>query len=295
PDPLPGMVGSVSLILLTTKVSSVAHLSHEEIERLEQASITTDAALREREARHIHSLDQVRQALTGEQVRERRVDELVADDIKDVKLVVTVGGDGTVLAVASLLKEIPVIAVNSDPERSVGHFTRCLADDFARLLAGWRDNQYQVQPLPRLELCLNEQPQRHLILNDCLVTNCNPAAMTRYRICWDDTEEQQASSGVWVSTAAGSTAAIHSAGAEPVPADQDALLFQVREPYEGHRPVRLRGGRALPPRPLTLTAAMPGIRCYIDGSHYYQSLPAGATAHFTASAYPLRLLSLPSA
>ncbi|MFW5846473.1 MAG: NAD(+)/NADH kinase, partial [Planctomycetota bacterium] len=234
----------MNLILLVSKVPSMAHLSHEELQRLELADITSDVQLREREARHMHSLDRVRRALAGMEVRERRVDELGTDDIKDVNLVVTVGGDGTVLAVAGLLKEIPIIAVNSDPDRSVGHFTRCVTEDFPTMLEAWRNNQHHMQALPRLELCLNEQPQRHLILNDCLVTNCNPAAMTRYRIHWDGREEQQASSGVWVSTAAGSTAAIHSAGTRSVAPDQEALLFQVREPYEGHAPVRVRGGRA---------------------------------------------------
>jgi NAD+ kinase len=280
----------MATILLVGKVPAVAHLAHEDVLRLEQAGATNLQHLRESEHQHHASLDAVRLALRGQTLRERRVDELHQENMRDVDLVVSVGGDGTVLALAAIVTDIPVLAVNSDPARSVGHFTRAQAKDFPALLAAWQEQCASEQRIPRLGLTIDDQPCQHHILNDCLFTNCNPAAMTRYRMDWDGLQEQQFSSGVWIATGAGSTAAIHSAGMPPCCPDQAALLFQVREPYEGRGVIRLRRGVAKPPRPLTLTAAMPGIRCYIDGSHYFQSLPAGATARFEASPYPLKLV-----
>ncbi|MFW5829584.1 MAG: NAD(+)/NADH kinase [Planctomycetota bacterium] len=278
-------------VLLVGKVPSIYSLNDEDLDRLADAAITDPDSLREREAQHLDSLDRVRQALNGCRIRERRVDELRSDDLAGIDLVVCVGGDGTVLAVAGLLPAVPLLAVNSDPSRSVGHFTRYRDHEMGACLERLRSGAAEVEAIPRLTACVGEQPACHHILNDALFTNENPAAMTRYRLRIDQQTELQHSSGVWISTGAGSTAAIHSAGLDPISPHESALLFLVREPYQGRGPLRLLRGRHLPPQTLELTAAATGIRLYIDGSHSWLPVPAGITAHFSASPYPLRLVA----
>ena len=46
-------------------------------------------------------------------------------DFKNVDLVCSLGGDGTFLKTASMIKSnrLPIVGVNTDPTRSVGHLT----------------------------------------------------------------------------------------------------------------------------------------------------------------------------
>jgi NAD+ kinase len=55
--------------------------------------------------------------------------------------------------------------------------------------------------------------------------------MTRYRLSVDGREEAQRSSGLWIATAAGSTAGIRSAGGRRMPLTSRRIQFLVREPY----------------------------------------------------------------
>jgi NAD+ kinase len=139
-----------------------------------------------------------------------------------------------------------------------------------------------------------DKGQPRAILNECLFASANPAAMSRYVLINGDQRESQRSSGVWVSTAAGSTAAIRSAGAEPIEAHRSALLFQVREPFQGRAPMTLLGGQQVPPSGLSLMPAMPGISVFIDGPHFKRSVPPGSIVSFAASPIPLQLLCLPT-
>lgn len=82
-----------------------------------------------------------------------------------------------------------------------------------------------------------------LALNDVLFCNSHPAASSRYvlsvlhksheyperwvQVC----SESHISSGVWVATAAGSTAAISSYGLQRLPLESGRFLLAVREPY----------------------------------------------------------------
>ena len=62
--------------------------------------------------------------------------------------------------------------------------------------------------------------------------NTNPAATTRYKVSHKGQEEDHKSSGIWVSTPLGSTAAINAAGASPLEATQRDCQYWVRELYQ---------------------------------------------------------------
>ena len=72
---------------------------------------------------------------------------------------------------------------------------------------------------------------RSPILNDFLYANCTPAETTSYRISLGDQRERHKSSGIWIATAAGSTAAINAAGGVRQKIDESLFQFYVREPY----------------------------------------------------------------
>ena len=275
-------------ILFIPKTPLVERLPGAAIARLDASGAMSEAKLRESAARQQAAISMVRTALASYEVRERRIDELTADDASSVDLVVTAGGDGTVFTANTLCADVPFLTVNSDPQGSLGHFTRARAEDVPRVLDTWNRGVCAYQTIPRLR-CRTETADVRL-LNDVLFTNQNPAAMSRYLLDDGSACEKQRSSGVWVSTAAGSTAGIHSAGMDPIFALQPALLFKVREPFQAFGRFKLLEGRQLPPRGLRLTAVVPGMALYIDGPNITVPLAPGESAEFSAAAEPMRLV-----
>lgn len=275
-------------VLVVTKTPLAARLERADLDRLRLSGVLDEGRLQAAHAQHLETLAAVRAALAGADVRERSVDEVTAADASGIELVVTVGGDGTVFAANTLGIDVPYLTVNSDPVGSVGHFTRARAATMAEAYARWRDGAAQLESVPRLLARVAGRSWR--VLNDCLFSSTNPAAMTRYLLEVDGRRERQRSSGVWVATGAGSTAAIHSAGADPVEAHLPALLFRVREPFDAQGRVEIRGGTQTPPRSLQLTPAAPGVALYVDGPNITVPLAAGATVSFSAEAPPLLLV-----
>jgi NAD+ kinase len=276
-------------ILLVTKTPLARRLPSEDLDRLRRSRAVDPDRLAAAAAHHQDTLDSVRAALSDDQVVERSVEDLRAHDADAAALVITVGGDGTVFTANTLRTKAPFLTVNSDPTSSIGHFTRARAETFRDLLARWRSRTARLEAVPRLEVRVGDRSWR--ILNDCLLSSHNPAAMTRYLLEVDGRGEQQRSSGVWVATAAGSTAAIHSAGADPVEPHLPALLFRVREPFQSQAPATVLAGAQLPPRGLRLTPSIPGVALYIDGPNITVPLPPGATAEFNGSHDPLMLIA----
>lgn len=276
-------------ILLVAKQPLLERLAHSDTARLTGNTSLGLAALRAAAQSHYAVLARIASAMSGHDLRHRRIDELHASDADDRDLVVTVGGDGTVFALGSLHATRPTITVNSDPSRSVGHSTRCTAEGFPALFAAFLGGRHRIEPIHRLELSIDGRPPQRF-LNDCLFTSSNPAAVTRYILIHDGQQEAQISSGVWISTAAGSTGAIRSAGMQPLPRTDQALLFKVREPFQGLNQFHILEGCQRPPRGLTLIATMPGLECYLDGSHRRVALTYAAEVRFSASAEPLPLV-----
>jgi NAD+ kinase len=276
-------------VLLVAKRPMLERLGGPDTARLTRNPAVSLDALRAAAEAHNAVLATVVAALVADDVRQRRIDDLRPGDADDRDLVVTVGGDGTVFALGALHATRPTITVNSDPSRSVGHSTRCTGSGFAALLAAFRAGRHRVEPIHRLQLAV-DGGRAHCILNDCLLTSRNPAAVTRYIIDADGQREAQMSSGVWISTASGSTGAIRSAGMEPLDRTDHALLFKVREPFQGLKPVRLLDGCQRPPRGLTLITTMPGIDCYLDGPYRRVELAYGAEVRFAPSPDPLTLV-----
>lgn len=279
-------------VLLIAKLPLAGRLTSDEAARLITCGAYDPGAITQAAATHALALDRVRAVLAGPgelQIIERRVDQVRSEDALGIDLIVTVGGDGTVLTANALGADVPMLTVNSDPGGSVGHYTRATIATVGELAARWRSGEARHEPLARLTVSAGAASRT--ILNDCLITNINPAATSRYWIQAGDDGEMQRSSGVWVSTAAGSTGAIRSAGAEPVPSHDEALLWKVREPFEARGRFRLLSGRQRPPVGLDFIAAIPGMSLYLDGPNFTIGLEAGVRVTIRPAPTPLVLLA----
>ena len=118
-------------------------------------------------------------------------------------LVVTLGQDGLVANTAKYIGKQPVVAVNPDPERFDGILLPFVPDQTRLALTGVISGEYCVRSVTLAEACLSDG-QRLLAFND-LFLGAHPHVTARYRIRWAKAEEPQSSSGVLVSTGAGST------------------------------------------------------------------------------------------
>ena len=136
--------------------------------------------------------------------------------------------------------------------------------------------------------------------------------MTSYTLDIGSVSEPQRSSGLWIATAAGSTAAICAAGGRNPPLRSRKLQYLVREPYNGGRcRYRLRKGIVGPETLLVVTSKTRRGRLFIDGPHLrfslasvwrspsrrrprlcgsWSSMAAGAGGFDTLSRHELRLL-----
>lgn len=191
--------------------------------------------------------------------------------IKDHDLLVTVGGDGTFLEGARGLVKQAILGVNSDPAWSVGRFCCATAENFAAVLTEFLKHKENVHKYPRLEL--RAAGKRWNILNDVLFAHANPAAMSRYCLEVNGVREEQKSSGVWVSTAAGSTGAIKSAGGKVFLPTKSIIQYMPRELYVNKGKVYRLKGDVLTGGSMTITSMMREGYVFLDGSHV--SIPVG--------------------
>src|SRR5262245_37143001 len=179
------------------------------------------------------------------------------NSIAGYDVLLSVGGDGTFLEVSHYAMDTPILGVNSDPQRSTALF--CAADRqtiqprLEMLLAGTLP---EVR-LARLQASINDTPLPYLALNDLLVAHVNPAAIASYTLQVGEYSEDQKSSGLWIATAAGSTAAIRAAGGRVLPLRSRKLQYLVREPYFGDRhSYRFLRGMIAPGPPLRILSRM---------------------------------------
>jgi NAD kinase len=160
-------------------------------------------------------------------------------------LVVTLGQDGLVANTAKYVGKQPLVAVNPDPERFDGILLPFLPGQTGRALEEVISGKYRIRSVTLAEARLSDG-QRLLAFND-LFLGAQTHVSARYRIRWAKAEEPQSSSGVLVSTGAGSTGWVSSvfnmasglaalAGGhtvKPMRLDWEdrRLLFVVREPF----------------------------------------------------------------
>jgi NAD kinase len=163
-------------------------------------------------------------------------------------LIVVIGQDGLVANTAKYSKGLPIVAVNPDKQRYDGVLLPFDTTNFITGVESVMANEYQSKTMRFAEAKLNDG-QRILAFNDLFI-GASSHISARYRITFNKNTEEQSSSGLIVSTPAGSTGWLSSifnmvygvAGMfekdlkpkRPKLKDNE-LLFAVREPFQSIR------------------------------------------------------------
>jgi NAD+ kinase len=208
-------------------------------------------------------------------------------------LIVTVGGDGTLLAASHHVNEVPLLGVNSAPRYSVGFFCAARGKEVPTMLRRALEGKLPSVKLSRMAVAINGQRRSSRVLNEALFCHAIPAATSRYIVRYGDDTEEQRSSGVWVGTAAGSTAATRSAGGKVLPFASRNLQLVIREPYaESKRTVHLNHIIFDPTESLELLSKMEDARLYLDGPYRQIPVGLGDRVIFSVSDEPLHVFGL---
>jgi len=160
-------------------------------------------------------------------------------------LIVAVGQDGLVANTAKYVGEQPIVAVNPDPERFDGILLRYKPAEARAAVTSLLEGKARLRKVTLAEAAL-EDGQRLLAFNDLFI-GARTHVSARYRIAFGGGAEPHSSSGVLVSTGAGSTGWLSSvfamsgavsrfSGGQAGRAvrmewEDPRLVFVVREPY----------------------------------------------------------------
>ncbi|MCC6751609.1 MAG: NAD(+)/NADH kinase [Deltaproteobacteria bacterium] len=240
------------------------------------------------------SLATTRRTLRSRGVRAEYCWRGEARGVKGFDLVISVGGDGTVLDTAQHIVEgPPLLGLNSDPPNSVGALCAGTADQLDALLDAVSSGALVPTRLTRLRVRLEGRDLFGPCLNDVLFAHACPADMTRFelgalpldelpergRLLPDGVLVPVRSSGLWVATAAGSTGGIHSAGGRTYAPHSRRVQYLVREPYAGPgRARRSRGSASFGPKEaLVVVCHVRRGMIWADGAHRRHVVPYGQT------------------
>lgn len=243
---------------------------------------------------HVRALEAVTDGLARAGLSTVVVGPAERFDTTGAALVVTIGGDGTLLTASHQVGAgVPVLGVNSAPAHSVGFFCGADGATIEPVLARFAAGELSRVVLTRLEVRLDGAVVSKHVLNDALFCHESPAATSRYLLSFDGREEEQRSSGFWIGPAAGSTAAQRSAGGDVLPLDSDDLQLVVREPYTPYgRPLVITKLLVRRGQRLEIRSKMHDARLFLDGPAERTAIRFGETLSFTASDEPLTLLGM---
>lgn len=166
----------------------------------------------------------------------------------DDDLVIVVGQDGLVSNTAKYLSGQPILGINPDPALYDGVLLPFTSDTFDTALQGTLGGETTIENITLARATLNDG-QQLLAFNDFFV-GASSHVSARYEIRSGDEEEFQSSSGIIVSTGAGSTGWLQSVyrgaagivealGGRVIPPPNggrlnwgdEYLVFAVREPF----------------------------------------------------------------
>ncbi|MFH0752966.1 MAG: NAD(+)/NADH kinase [Candidatus Omnitrophota bacterium] len=247
---------------------------------------------------HALSLRHIEQVLKGHQVKYHKHTRSKNLNYKSFDLIITVGGDGTLLEVARGLNNRQLLlGVNSDPKWSIGKFCCSNKDTFENVLLKVIHQKQEILRLTKLHLKLCHGKGNYAVecLNDILICHANPAAMTRYQIMVGEQNEYHRNSGIWFSTAAGSTGAMLSAGGEEMPASSTDIQYKPRELYHAKGiKYHLSGGFIPKTKKALIISSMPRGCIFVDGSHVRIPFIYGHRAEISSSKNYIQLVHEPA-
>jgi NAD+ kinase len=262
----------------------------------------TVRGLRPGHREHTETIDEVRRALADLQAEATWYEQAPGLSLEGhCDLIVTVGGDGTLLATSHRIGPgIPLLGVNSAPNHSVGFFCAAKKSAVRESLSAALNGTLSRTELTRMRVELNGRVLHKRVLNEALFCHASPAATSRYvlRLVGESGQvmaaEKQKSSGIWVGPAAGSTAAQRSAGGRVMPLSSRKLQYVVREPYLPRADtLRMTSGTIEEDEALTLRSEMRDARVFLDGDRIVHEVTIGDSVTMRRSDEPLVVLGLP--
>lgn len=187
-------------------------------------------------------------------------------------IIVTVGQDGLVANCAKYVGGQPIVAVNPDPERFDGVLLPFRSTGARQAVDSVLAGRQKVQEITMALATMNDG-QKLLAFNDLFI-GARTHVSARYKIQFGDQSEAHSSSGVIVSTGAGSTGWLSSIFNMVNGVTRDPkmspdrriqmkwgdpnLCFMVREPFASkHSSAKLVTGFIKPGEPLILESLMP--------------------------------------
>lgn len=215
-------------------------------------------------------------------------------------LIVTLGQDGLVANTAKYVGKQPIVAVNPDPKRFDGVLLPFQLSQARKAVQTTIENKSRVKSITLAEVSLNDG-QKLLAFNDLFI-GARSHVSARYSIKFGSKVEVQSSSGLIVSTGAGSTGWLSSvfnmvrsvcaftgveSKAELKLAWEDPrLVYVVREPFiSKHSKANLVAGMLQPGQQLVIESLMPsGGVIFSDGIETdYLPFNSGLIANINAS------------
>jgi NAD kinase len=222
-------------------------------------------------------------------------------------IVVALGQDGLVANAAKYVGEQPVLGVNPDPSRFDGILVPIAVAKLQRHLEAVVNGNYKSKQVTLAE-AITSDGQKMLAFNDIFI-GARSHISARYKIEFAGQKENHSSSGLIVSTGAGSTGWMSSvfnmarsicqfAGREPIPStqfawDDNRLIFAVREPFVSkHSGARIGIGVLNEGQELVIESRMPsGGTIFSDGIESdYIAFDSGIIAHIRAAKQRARLV-----
>lgn len=248
--------------------------------------------LKEAHGIHQNTLDVVKRTLLSRGIKFREIYRARHIEYSPFNFVIAVGGDGTFLEATNRITTQTILGVNSDPPRSVGNFLPCTAHNFNHYFDLILRDEAKVQKLHRIQLKHNGKLLNFHALNDVLIAHHHPAAMSRYAIEINNYQENQKGSGIWISTAAGSSGAIAAAGGKKMARGSKKIQYLPRELFKGNTMnYKLTGGVIDLINPLVIHSLMREGMIYVDGSHLRIPFNYGERLEIINSPYPLKAIA----
>ena len=193
-------------------------------------------------------------------------------DFWNAAAVVVVGQDGLVANTAKYVGDLPIVGINPDPQRFDGVLLPFTAAQARPVVSRVLESKHRTRSVTLAEATLNDG-QRMLAFNDFFV-GCRTHVSARYTLEVEGRAEPQSSSGILVSTGAGSTGWLSSVfnmaagvgqlvgasagGAVQLPWEDRRLIWAVREPFASrHSQANLVAGLLPEQQQLVVESLMP--------------------------------------
>lgn len=140
---------------------------------------------------------------------------------KDYDLIISLGGDGTLLNVAKKYIDTPVMGINTG---NLGYLTVATKDELYDCLKVIKNNEFEIEE--RLMLNGNMNSNSIIALNDIVISRGNYAKMIDLKLYIDDRfVDTYRGDGLIISTPTGSTAYSLSAGGPIVEPSIDVVII----------------------------------------------------------------------